>query len=142
MRDWIHVEDHCEAIRVVLEQGVAGAVYNISACDERTNREVCDRILAVFAKPESLVRYVEDRPGHDRRYALDATRIRTELDWSPRISFEDGLTSTLDWYRDNRPWWERVKSGEYRGYYDRLYGRRLAEARPDVEAADEGGSDD
>ena len=69
-------------------------------------------------------------------------RIRTELDWSPRISFADGLTSTLDCYRDNRPWWERVKSGEYRGYYDRLYGRRLAEARPDVEAADEGGSDD
>ncbi len=148
VRDWIHVEDHCEAIRAVLERGSRGVVYNISAGDERINRDVSALILAHLGKPLSLVRYVEDRPGHDRRYALDATRIRTELGWSPRISFEDGLTSTIDWYIANRDWWERVRSGEYLDYYERHYGRRLAgagENGPEGRAprgAAEGGSDD
>ena len=128
VRDWIHVDDHCDAIRAVLEKGATGRVYNISARGELSNREICDRILSLLEKPASLVRYVSDRPGHDRRYALDASRIAGELGWQPAVGFEDGMAQTIDWYRNNRRWWERIKSGEYLDYYDRLYGDRLGRA--------------
>jgi dTDP-glucose 4,6-dehydratase len=143
VRDWIHVEDHCEAIRVVLERGQSGEVYNISAAGERNNREVCARILEVLAKPESLVRYVTDRPGHDRRYALDSNKLRSALGWAPRTGFEEGLRSTIDWYESNRSWWERVKSGAYRDYYDRMYGHRLGSRSAESGAeSTRGGSDE
>jgi len=128
VRDWIHVEDHARAIRLVLERGQSGRVYNISAGGERTNRQICDAILSRLGKPADLVRHVTDRPGHDRRYALDSQRIREELGWAPTIDFEAGLNATVLWYRENRPWWERVKSGAYLDFYDRLYGKRLADA--------------
>jgi len=125
VRDWIHVEDHCAGILAALERGRTGRVYNISAGFTLTNRDVCRRLLELLGKPESLVRRVTDRPGHDRRYALDSTRIRDELGWQPRIPFAEGLAATVDWYRVERKWWERVKSGEYRRFYDKLYGDRL-----------------
>jgi dTDP-glucose 4,6-dehydratase len=125
VRDWIHVEDHCAGIIAALERGRAGWVYNISAGCTLTNRDVCRRLLDLLGKPEGLVRRVADRPGHDRRYALDAGRIRTELGWQPRIPFAEGLAATVDWYRVEREWWERVKTGEYRTFYARLYGDRL-----------------
>jgi dTDP-glucose 4,6-dehydratase len=128
VRDWIHVEDHCEAIRLVLERGRSGRVYNISAGGERTNRAICERILSVLGKPASLVRFVADRPGHDRRYALDADRLRSELGWRPRIDFDRGIEETVRWYAENRSWWERIKSGEYLDYYERLYAARLQDA--------------
>jgi dTDP-glucose 4,6-dehydratase len=128
VRDWIHVDDHCRAIRLVMERGVDGAVYNISADTERTNREMCEAILRELGKSWGLVRYVADRPGHDRRYALDSSRLRSELGWMPSIELETGLRSVIAWYRDNRGWWERVKSGEYRTFYEKQYGARLAAA--------------
>jgi len=129
VRDWIHVEDHCRAIRVVMERGANGALYNISADGECTNREICDAILRELGKSWDLVRYVADRPGHDRRYALDSSRLRHELGWAPSIDLEAGLRSTIAWYRDNRGWWERIKSGEYRTFYERQYGARLAASK-------------
>jgi dTDP-glucose 4,6-dehydratase len=125
VRDWIHVEDHCAGILGVLERGRAGRVYNISAGCTLTNREVCRRILELLGKPEHLVRRVADRPGHDRRYALDASRIRAELGWEPRIPFVEGLAATVDWYRVEEAWWGRVKSGEYKSFYAKMYGNRL-----------------
>jgi len=128
VRDWIHVEDHCAGILAALERGKAGRVYNISAGCTLANRDVCRRLLDLLGKPESLVRRVADRPGHDRRYALDASRIQHELGWQPRIPFAEGLAATVDWYRVERAWWERVKSGEYRRFYAKLYGDRLRSA--------------
>jgi dTDP-glucose 4,6-dehydratase len=125
VRDWIHVEDHCTGILAALERGRRGQVYNISAGCTLTNREVCRRLLELLDKPEGLVRRVADRPGHDRRYALDASRIRAELGWQPLIPFGEGLAATVDWYRVERAWWERVKSGEYRQSYAKVYGDRL-----------------
>jgi len=125
VRDWIHVEDHCAGILAALERGRAGRIYNISAGCTLTNQELCRRLLELLDKPESLVRRVADRPGHDRRYALDASRIRAELGWEPRIPFAEGLGATVDWYRVERAWWERVKSGEYKRFYAKLYGDRL-----------------
>ena len=129
VRDWIHVDDHCRAIFRVLEAGTAGRVYNISANEERTNRFVCERVLELLDKPWSLVRSVEDRPGHDLRYALSADRLREELGWGHEVGFEEGLRRTVDWYVDNEPWWRRVQSGDYRGYYEQMYGERLRSAR-------------
>ena len=128
VRDWIHVDDHCRAIRLVMARGTNGAVYNISADTERTNRQMCDAILSELGKSWDLVRYVADRPGHDRRYALDSSRLRQELGWKSSVELETGLRTTIDWYRENRGWWERVKSGEYRTFYERQYGTRLATA--------------
>jgi dTDP-glucose 4,6-dehydratase len=125
VRDWIHVEDHVEALWHVLRLGErAGQVYNVSAENEVPNRVVTDRILTLLGRPASLVRYVADRPGHDRRYALDSARLRA-TGWRPRQTFEDGLEATVAWYREQRDWWEQVKSGAYRAYYDRMYGSRL-----------------
>ncbi|MBI4820677.1 MAG: dTDP-glucose 4,6-dehydratase [Deltaproteobacteria bacterium] len=125
VRDWIHVDDHNRAIDAVLDRGRAGAVYNIGASNERPNVELVRTIIAHLGKSETLIRYVQDRPGHDRRYAIDATQLRTELGWAPKVTFDQGLRSTIDWYVANRTWWERIRSGAYRDYYERQYGARL-----------------
>jgi len=125
VRDWLHVEDHCDAIWTVYEQARAGSIYNIGGNSERTNLEVVRRLLAALGKGEELIRYVADRPGHDRRYAMDASRLKADLGWSPAWRFEEGLDATITWYREHRGWWERVRSGAYRDYYERQYGRRL-----------------
>jgi dTDP-glucose 4,6-dehydratase len=125
VRDWLHVEDHCDAIWIVFERAAPGSVYNIGGNSERTNLEVVRRLLAELGQGESLIRYVADRPGHDRRYAMDASRLKAELGWSPARAFEEGLAATIAWYREHRGWWERVRSGAYRDYYERQYGRRL-----------------
>src|SRR2546427_20987 len=124
VRDWLHVDDHCAAIEAVLREGAPGAVYNIGADDERENREVAERILQLTGADSSLLRHVQDRPGHDRRYALDSSKLRL-LGWRPQRRFEEGLAETVAWYRDNRAWWEPLKSGEYRAFYERQYAERL-----------------
>jgi dTDP-glucose 4,6-dehydratase len=124
VRDWLHVEDHCVGIELVLREGERGEVYNIGAGDERENREVAQRIIELTKADPSLLRHVQDRPGHDRRYSLDTTKLRG-LGWAPRRTFEEGLADTVGWYRDNRAWWERLKSGEYRAYYEQQYASRL-----------------
>jgi dTDP-glucose 4,6-dehydratase len=126
VRDWIHVDDHCEAIDLVLRGGRAGEVYNVGASNERPNLDVVRAILRLAGKDESLIRYVPDRPGHDRRYAMDSTKIQNTLGWRPRHVFETGLEETVAWYRANGAWTERVRSGAYRDYYDRQYAVRLA----------------
>ncbi len=125
VRDWIYVTDHCEAVLAVLERGRAGEVYNIGGDSERENLTVVREILRLVGRGEELIRYVQDRPGHDRRYAIDAGKIHSELGWRPRHSFEQGLAQTVAWYQQNRSWWERVRSGAYRDYYERQYGARL-----------------
>ncbi len=123
IRDWIHVEDHCSGVFAALEHGIAGEVYNVGGGNERTNLEITERILEYTNRDASLIRYVEDRLGHDRRYAL-ATEKLSLLGWSAAVDFGTGLTDTVTWYRDNRAWWEPIKSGEYRAYYDEQYGQR------------------
>lgn len=126
IRDWLHVEDHCAAIDVVLGKGRAGEVYNIGGNNEQYNINIVKMILAKLGKPESLIRHVVDRPGHDRRYAIDPTKIATELGWSPKHTFPAALHDTIDWYLANRSWWEHVRSGTYREYYEHQYGARLS----------------
>jgi dTDP-glucose 4,6-dehydratase len=121
VRDWIHVADHCEAIDAVLHRGLVGNVYNIGGENERTNIEIVKLILKVLGKPETMIKYVKDRPGHDRRYAIDSTKIKRELGFEPVMSFGEGMEGTVKWYVENRAWWERIKSGEYLEYYDRMY---------------------
>jgi dTDP-glucose 4,6-dehydratase len=123
-REWLHVDDHCNAIELVLHEGSPGEIYNIGG-DERENLEMVDRILELTGADRSLVRHVEDRPGHDRRYAIDDAKLR-RLGWSSTHALEDGLAGTVDWYRRHREWWEPIKSGEYREYYERQYAHRLA----------------
>jgi len=129
VRDWLHVEDHCSAIDLVIHEGRPGEVYNVGGNNERTNLEIVRRILAELGKPDSLIRHVADRPGHDRRYAIDATKIRTELGWRPKHTFDTGIVETIKWYVENRRWWENIISGEYRRYYERQYKQRLDGAR-------------
>jgi dTDP-glucose 4,6-dehydratase len=129
VRDWLHVDDHCRAIRAVLEKGREGEIYNIGGSRALPNLEVVRKILAATGAPESLIRYVEDRPGHDRRYALSSAKIMRETGWAAQIGFEDGLARTVDWYRQNAAWVARVKSGEYRNYYARNYEHRESELR-------------
>ncbi len=124
VRDWIHVEDHCRGLLAALEQGKPGQVYNLGASSERRNIEIVKLVLKLVGKPESLVQYVKDRPGHDRRYAIDASRARRELSWEPRHRFEEALAATVQWYREHRGWWERIRTGEYLGYYEKQYGGR------------------
>jgi dTDP-glucose 4,6-dehydratase len=123
-RDWLHVEDHCRAILLALRNGRPGEVYNVSAGNPRPNLEVIRALLRLLGKPESLIRYVEDRPGHDRRYALDSGKLGAELGWAPRWGFEDGLASTVAWNRANTAWLEHCRSGAYRNYYRRHYTNR------------------
>lgn len=123
-RDWLFVEDYCRAIVLALENGKIGEVYNVSAGAPQPNLKIVKSILKHLGKPESLMHYVKDRPGHDRRYALDSSRIQRELGWRPQVSFEDGIRLTIDWYRSNSSWLEHTRSGEYRNYYDRHYTHR------------------
>jgi dTDP-glucose 4,6-dehydratase len=123
VRDWIHVEDHCRGLLAALERGRVGQVYNFGAASERHNIDIVRRVLDLLEKPHSLIQLVKDRPGHDRRYAIDASRARRELGWEPRQCLEKALADTVRWYREHRPWWEHVISGEYRSYYERQYGR-------------------
>jgi len=124
VRDWLYVEDHCAAIDLVMRNGRVGEVYNIGGHNERSNLEVVKTILQALRKPESLITFVTDRPGHDRRYAIDPTKIHTVLGWFPTTSFDDGIQQTIQWYLNNRSWWENILAGEYQGYYEKMYGIR------------------
>jgi len=122
IRDWLHVSDHCRALELVLTGGKPGEIYNIGGHGERTNLAVVDLVLTRLNKPRDLLRFVPDRPGHDRRYAIDSRKITLELGWRPLYTFEEGLGETIKWYQENRDWWERIKAGAYRRYYAALYG--------------------
>ena len=124
VRDWIYVTDHCEGIRAAMERGVAGEVYNFGGNAERENMTVIKEILRLVGKGEDLIQFVKDRPGHDRRYAMDSTKARAVLQWEPKHSFEEGMQATVDWYLKNRSWWERVRSGAYQDYYQQQYANR------------------
>ena len=125
VRDWLHVSDHCVAIDLILEKGKVGEVYNIGGHNERTNLEVVKTILRTLGKPESLIKFVKDRPGHDRRYAIDPTKTETELGWKPQYVFDTGMKQTIQWYLDNKEWWEHIINGEYTSYFEKMYGERL-----------------
>ena len=124
VRDWLYVYDHCTAIWRVLEQAPPGEIYNIGGCNEKPNIEVVKLILARLGKPETLVRHVTDRLGHDRRYAIDASKIMNELGWRPSVTFEEGIVRTIDWYLSNEQWLANVVSGEYQQYYEKMYNGR------------------
>jgi dTDP-glucose 4,6-dehydratase len=123
VRDWLYVEDHCSGIDTVLRGGTPGEAYNLGADQERNNLELARRILDLAGKGESLIRFVKDRPGHDRRYALDSSKARA-LGWAPKVGVEEGLALTLEWYRSNDDWWRKIKDGSYREYYRRTYSDR------------------
>lgn len=124
VRDWLYVYDHCTAVWKVLTEAPPGEIYNIGGCNEKTNLEVIKLILNRLDKPDSLIRHVTDRPGHDRRYAIDATKITTQLNWRPSVSFEEGINKTIDWYLQNKKWLSNVVSGDYQKYYESMYGNR------------------
>ena len=124
VRDWLYVEDHCRAIDLILRRGRVGEVYNIGGHNEKRNIDVVRLILEAVGKPESLITFVADRKGHDLRYAIDPTKMRAELGWEPETRFQEGIRRTIAWYLDNRAWWEEIVSGEYRLYYERMYGNR------------------
>lgn len=128
VRDWIYVDDHCSAIEKVLFAGRDGEVYNIGGTKDRTNMEITDFILQKLNKPHSLKKHVQDRLGHDRRYAINSTKIETELGWKPAYRFEDAMAQTIEWYRANEAWWRAIKSGGYRAYYEKFYASRLADS--------------
>lgn len=121
IRDWLYVDDHCRAVWNVLENAPPQQLYNVGGCNEKTNMDVIELILAKLDKPKSLIKYVTDRPGHDRRYAIDATKIMTELKWKPTLSFEQGLEKTIEWYLQNPKWLKNIVSGDYQKYYDSMY---------------------
>lgn len=124
VRDWIHVDDHNRALLAALERGRPGEVYNIGSDNEWPNIQIVSRLLEILGKGRELIEHVKDRPGHDRRYAIDASKCCSELGWAARIPFAEGLAQTVAWYLQNRGWWERVRTGEYRTYYERNYGAR------------------
>ncbi len=124
VRDWLYVEDHCSAIDLIIRKGKEGEVYNIGGHNERSNLDVVKTVLRELGKPESLITFVKDRPGHDRRYAIDPTKIHEELGWLPTTKFEDGIHKTVEWYLENRKWWEDIISGEYQNYYEKMYSNR------------------
>lgn len=124
VRDWLHVKDHCSAIDLIIRNGKVGEVYNIGGNNERANIEVVKTILKTLDKSESLINYVKDRPGHDQRYAIDASYISKTLGWKPEYNFETGIMQTINWYLDNKSWWEEIVSGEYKNYYDKMYSGR------------------
>ena len=124
VRDWLYVKDHCSAIDLIIHNGRIGEVYNIGGHNERANIDVVKTILKELGKPETLITYVTDRKGHDMRYAIDPTKIHTELGWLPETAFEDGIKLTIKWYLDNKPWWENIISGEYKEYYKKMYDGR------------------
>ena len=124
VRDWLYVEDHCFAIDLIIHNGRVGEVYNIGGHNEKTNLEVVKTILKELGKSEDLITYVKDRPGHDLRYAIDPTKISKELGWQPTTRFEEGIKKTIKWYLDNKEWWQEIISGEYKNYYEKMYGNR------------------
>ena len=124
VRDWLYVEDHCSAIDLVIRKGKVGEIYNIGGHNEHTNLEVVKIILEKLGKDESLIKFVKDRPGHDRRYAIDPTKIHNELGWLPATKFADGIEKTIDWYLSHKTWWEKIISGEYQNYYAKMYANR------------------
>lgn len=121
VRDWLHVSDHCAAIDLILHKGREGEIYNVGGHNEKTNLEVVKTILRALKKPESLIRFVTDRPGHDMRYAIDPTKLETELGWKPQYTFDTGIQQTIQWYLENREWWEHIISGEYTNYFAKMY---------------------
>ncbi len=125
VRDWLYVEDHCTAIDMIVRNGKVGEVYNIGGHNERRNIDVVKTIIKELGKSEDLIHYVTDRPGHDRRYAIDPTKIKKDLGWEPTTRFEDGIKKTIAWYLANRPWWDHIISGNYQDYYEKMYGKRL-----------------
>ncbi len=124
VRDWLYVEDHCRAIELILQRGRTGEVYNIGGHNERQNIDIVKLVCKTLGKPESLISYVADRKGHDRRYAIDPEKIHRELGWLPETPFDDGIQRTIQWYLDNKAWWEEIVSGEYQQYYEKMYGNR------------------
>lgn len=124
VRDWLYVEDHCKAIDLIIHNGRVGEVYNVGGHNEKTNIEIVKIICKELGKPESLITHVEDRKGHDMRYAIDPTKIHNELGWLPETKFEDGIKKTIQWYLDNKEWWETIISGEYQNYYEKMYANR------------------
>jgi dTDP-glucose 4,6-dehydratase len=124
VRDWLYVEDHCAAIDLIIHKGVEGEIYNIGGHNERTNLQVVKAVLNELGKPESLISYVTDRPGHDMRYAINPEKIERELGWNSTYNFEQGIKVTVKWYLDNKHWWERIVSGEYHNYYEKMYTNR------------------
>ena len=124
VRDWLYVTDHCAAIDLIVRKGRVGEVYNIGGHNERTNLQVVKTILKALDKPESLIHFVTDRPGHDMRYAIDPTKIHEELGWLPTTPFDEGIQKTIRWYLENKSWWEHIISGDYQNYYERMYGNR------------------
>lgn len=124
VRDWLYVEDHCAAIDLIIRKGTVGEVYNIGGHNEKTNLEVVKTIIKELGKSEDLIKYVTDRPGHDRRYAIDPTKISRELGWEPTTRFDEGIKKTIAWYKENKDWWSRIISGEYQNYYEKMYGNR------------------
>ena len=124
VRDWLHVYDHCAAIDLILHKGRAGEIYNIGGHNERTNLDVVKTVLQILGKPESLITFVTDRPGHDRRYAIDPAKLTGELGWKPKYNFDTGIRQTVEWYLSHEDWWQRIISGEYQDYYEKMYGDR------------------
>jgi dTDP-glucose 4,6-dehydratase len=125
VRNWLYVEDFCRGIHTVLTDGRAGEAYNVGGPDERENIEVVRRVIELAGADESLIEHVRDRPGHDRRYSLGSEKIREELGWEPQVRFDEGLERTFRWYRENEDWWGPIRSGEYREYYEKQYGKAL-----------------
>ena len=126
VRDWLYVEDHCKAIDLILQCGRVGEVYNIGGHNEMANIDIVKLVCQVLGKPDSLISYVKDRKGHDRRYAIDPAKIHEELGWLPETKFADGIKKTIEWYLAHKDWWEEIISGEYQTYYAKMYGDKLA----------------
>lgn len=124
VRDWLYVEDHCKAIDLIIHKGTVGEIYNIGGHNEMANIDIVKLILKELGKSESLITYVKDRKGHDRRYAIDSAKIHKELGWLPETKFAEGIKKTIRWYLDNKPWWQEIVSGEYQNYYKKMYGKR------------------
>ena len=124
VRDWLYVEDHCRAIDLIIHNGRVGEVYNVGGHNEKRNIDVVKTILRIMGKPESLITHVKDRAGHDLRYAIDPTKIHNELGWSPETTFDEGIKKTVDWYMNNKQWWEDIINGEYQNYYEKMYSNR------------------
>ena len=124
VRDWLYVEDHCEAIDSIIQKGKIGETYCVGGNSEKPNIEITKKIIELMGKSEDSIEYVKDRPGHDRRYAIDFSKIKNELGWTPKVSFEEGLQKTIDWYKNNESWWKNIKSGDYQKYYEKNYSNR------------------